>query len=811
MKSRPHRLTDNNRPAPMPAPGACLPAGARPLRVAVVGSAGLVLALLATAVLLLRPSEAEAHALLIRSDPAENAELRVAPDQVIGFFSEALDQRLSSLRVVDGTGERVDDGETAFGPEAERMSIGIPDELPPGFYTVVWETLSTVDGHLFKGSYPFTVLNEDGSQPSGPRFEATGGGSQSTGILNYLVKWGQLLGVTALVGSLAFALWVSGPASAQANATCKEASRTAVRRRLRSLLAVAIAVLGIVAGGELLLQADQLGGFKYINDVLKNDWGQHWIQRQIVLVAVTVALTSSFWLWRAGRSGLSQAGLWIGLAGGFGYLLLIALVSHGAAVPGSFWAVGADFLHLASSAVWIGMLAMLALYLAWLRGDVPEGERETLEVEHLARFSTFAATSVVVLLATGTINGLTQIPDLGSMIDTAYGRSLTIKLALMGVLLAVAGVNAFYLRPRIVDAEDGDVAAIAPLRQRLRLMVIAEIALALSVLFMAAVLIQHTTSRQIDQVEENRATQQQGAQAVVGYESIQPAGDLQVNLTVSPNTPGQNSFRVFLFPAQGGDIGEVLRVRLRFQKQGGDLGVSDLTLESAGATAWKGVGPFLSGIGNWTVSVDVRRANVDDVTADFPVPVSSGELAGGDFDLPLAVGSWLTVSGIVLLVVLLLAAIWLGDSPTIPELAYRPMRVGIASFSVIAVGLLAISFLPGDKKQTGNPIASSPESIAIGRTLYVQNCQSCHGINGRGDGPQAPTLPVAPADFRVHIPYHQDEFFFRVMTNGLGTIMPSFGDRLTEDERWHLLNFLKSEFGGTDEIPQATPAPSASP
>ncbi|MDO8612293.1 MAG: CopD family protein [Dehalococcoidia bacterium] len=757
---------------------------------------------LALVALLLTASRAEAHALLVRSDPPENAELRVAPDRIIGFFSENLDERLSSIEVLNGTGDRVDDGETAFGPERKRMSIGLKEALPPGFYTVVWETLSSVDGHLFKGSYPFTVLNQDGSQPSGPRFEVSGGGSASTGIQNYLVKWAQLLGITALVGSLAFVLWVSGPASAQADATWRAANRTAVRRRLRWIVMPALALLFLVAGGELLLQADQLGGFKYVNDVLKNDWGERWIQRQIVLVAIAVALGAGFGLSRAARYGLSAAAFWLALLGGFGYLLLVAMISHGAAVPGSAWAVGADFLHLSSSAVWIGMLAMLALYLLWLRSDVPEAQRETLEAEHLQHFSTFAATSVVVLLATGTINGLTEIPDLSSMIDTAYGRSLAIKLALMVGLLAVAGVNAFYLRPRIVDEEDDDQVTPSATRRRLRYTVLAEIALALAVLFMAAVLIQHTTARQIDEVEETRAAQQQGAQAVVGYESIQPAGDLQVNLTVSPNTPGQNSFRVFLFPRQGGDIKEVLRVRLRFQKQGGDLGVSDLVLEPAGATAWRGVGPFLSGTGNWTVSVDVRRANVDDVMADFPVPVTTGERAGGDFDFPLAVGSWLTVAAIVMLVLLLLAAIWLTDLPGLPEVPNRLLRVGTATFTVVGVGLLAISFLPGEKELTGNPIASTPESIAIGRTLYVQNCQSCHGQNGRGDGPLAPTLAVPPADFRVHIPYHQDEFFFRVMTNGLGTIMPPFGDQLTEDERWHILNFLQSEFGAKAQAAQ---------
>ncbi|MFQ5808231.1 MAG: CopD family protein [Armatimonadota bacterium] len=751
----------------------------------------VVVGLLALLLWSMPADPAEAHALLVRSDPAENSELQVSPDQVIGFFSEPLDERLSSLEVLDGAGERVDSGKTTFGPEPERMSIGIPQTLAPGFYTVVWETLSTVDGHLFKGSYPFTVLNEDGSQPSGPRFEAGGGGAESTDPDDIFVKWSQLVAATLLVGALAFVAWVSVPSTGDTGTGA--AARRAVRLRMAWLALPAAVALALAGGGELLLQAGQLGGVDRVGDVLKNTWGERWIQRQLVLAGIFVALLVSVGAWRSGRVGLSNAAIWVGAAGGFAYLLLVAMVSHGAAVPGSFWAVGADFLHLSSTAVWVGMLAMLALFIIWLRGQPASDDKGEIEARHLQRFSLIAATSVVILLATGTINGLTQVPNLDPLIDTAYGRVLIIKLGLMAALLAVAGVNAFYLRPRAVDEAEEEGGVTARTLGLMRLTVVAEILLAFSVLAVAALLIQNTTARQEEQVQE--AAQQAQAQAVVGFEGIQPAGDLQVNLTISPNTPGPNSFRVFLFPQEGGDIGEVLRVRLRFQSQESDLGVSDLELEPAGATAWKGVGPFLSEPGTWTVGVDVRRADIDDILADFSVPVESGERAGGDYDLPLAVGSWLTVAAIGLLVAFLLAGVWLSDRRGIPEFAYRPLRTSIAAFSVIAVGVLAISFLPGEEEQAGNPIASTSESIAVGRTLYAQNCMSCHGQNGRGDGPLAPTLSVPPADFRVHIPYHQDDFFFRVMTNGLGTIMPSFGAQLTEEERWHLLNFLQSEYG----------------
>jgi putative copper export protein len=295
-----------------------------------------------------------------------------------------------------------------------------------------------------------------------------------------------------------------------------------------------------------------LGGFEFVGDVLRNDWGDRWIQRQVALAVIVVALLVSRVAQRSGHDSSAADAAWLALVAMVGYQLLVALVSHGNAVPGSFWAVGADFLHLVSSAVWVGMLAMLILFLLYLRKRDDDEASSALQAGHITRFSTIAATSVIVLLATGLINALVQIPSLDALTDTAYGRVLLVKLAVMMGLLAVAGLNAFFLRPRLLgDLEEG--LPTGDLRKRLNTSVRIELALGAAVLFAAAVLILHPTSRQLDQVE----TVADGAQAVVGYEQVQPAGDVPINSLFHPNTEGQNSF-AYSSSSEGGDIGDVL-------------------------------------------------------------------------------------------------------------------------------------------------------------------------------------------------------------------------------------------------------------
>ncbi len=738
------------------------------------------------------PRAAEAHAILVRSDPPVNARLPDPPATVTGFFSESLDTRLSSLHVLDGKGDRVDAGETSFGPDPKQMSVAVTPQLPPGFYTAVWETLSSTDGHLLKGSFPFTVLNPDGSEPSGPRFAGeagySGGGPKWE---NVVTKWAGLVAAALLAGSLAFVIWIARPASKGLGDPWKKRARDAARHHLAWLAWPAIGVLALVGAAELLLQTRQLGGLSYIDDVLRNDWGTRWVQRQLVLVAIAGAFFLGARLWRAGRDRLSESALWVAQAGGLGYLLLVATTSHGSSVPGSFWAVAADFAHLVASSVWIGMLAQLALFLVWTGGAVPQADRPALQAPHLQRFSAIAATSVVILLASGAVNGLTQIPVPEAMFDTAYGRALTVKLGVMAALLVVAAVNAFYLRPRLVQ-EGGQSAE--RLSRRLSLVLRAEIGLGLAVLVAAAVLVQYPTSRQDRDAEANIQT---SAQAVVGFEDIQPAGDVSVNLSIAPNVVGTDSFRVFLFPAAGGQIGEVQRVRLRFKPPDITQGESQIIADPAGLNAYKAIGPFFSQPGRWEVQVDLRRVEKNDVTAVFRLDVAGTGAAtgGGRFTLPLVAGSWATVGAVGMLLAALLAAVWATQWPELPAPMLRPLRVGSGAVLVIGVAFLAVSLLPAGKTTGENPIEASGGSIAIGRSLYAQNCTQCHGVNGDGKGQLAPGLTIPPADFRIHIPYHTDKFFFQVIGNGLGDVMPGFASQLTEDERWHLINFLKSEFG----------------
>ncbi|HEY7040851.1 MAG TPA: CopD family protein [Methylomirabilota bacterium] len=85
-------------------------------------------------------------------------------------------------------------------------------------------------------------------------------------------------------------------------------------------------------------------------------------------------------------------------------------------------------------------------------------------------------------------------------------------------------------------------------------------------------------------------------------------------------------------------------------------------------------------------------------------------------------------------------------------------------------------------------------SVASGEALYRAHCATCHGPGGRGDGPGGAGLPKPPADLTAaHAAQHTVGDMFWWLTHGIPAAgMPPFGSVLSEEERWDLINFIRT-------------------
>lgn len=93
-----------------------------------------------------------------------------------------------------------------------------------------------------------------------------------------------------------------------------------------------------------------------------------------------------------------------------------------------------------------------------------------------------------------------------------------------------------------------------------------------------------------------------------------------------------------------------------------------------------------------------------------------------------------------------------------------------------------------------NPVKTSPASVAVGKEHYVTFCVPCHGAEGKGGitGPVStkfiPTPDLTNAELQKQ---RTDGYWHSYIVVG-GAVMPAYGEALSSQEAWHIVNFLRS-------------------
>lgn len=715
---------------------------------------GLPLVLLAVlGALLLRPQAALGHAALVRSEPAANSFLQQAPRDVTLVFSESIDASNSGVRLLDAAGGEVALEGTQL-VNSQTLQARLP-ALEPGIYNVLWANVSSVDGHALRGAFPFTVLNADGSLPS--QINSVGGVTTDADTPpladGVAVRLLSLLGLLIAAGC-AVVILVGG-------APLKGAHRGFARA---ILLGAAILTLGALLNLANIRDVYQDVGL--VDLVLHSRTGGYWLAR--LGAAVLVGVLAAFVVAAPRRAAVGVLGA------GAVMLWSYSATSHAAAGAGSAWASGLDFVHAVAAVAWIGAVIGLALAARLLLGS---GEYRRL----MPRFSLLASATVFVLLMTGLLSAFVELDTFDRLWTTRYGETLLVKLGLGLLLLLVAAYNAKRARRALETRQASGV-------KRFLATATIEVGLGLLVFAAAAALTQTTAAKSIYTQGEARP-----------FDQTTTMAGLNVRLAIDPNRTGLNTYRVTLTDAARVPV-EAERVRLTFRyREDQTVGPATLVLAASAPGAFTGQGPYLTLEGQWRVEAEVRRANVDDVTAFFDVRPAGSVVntirSGGAWANPAPGLTWNQLGGIALVMGALGLALFKTPFRRLGKRAsWVANGASVFGFGMGALLLFGVHSHEGTAKLPANPIFPDQNSIATGRALYQQNCVTCHGQTGVP--PKGLDLNPYPLDLTVHVPQHPDGVLFNFIKDGIaGTAMQAWGTgkgKLSEDQIWHLVNYLRT-------------------
>src|SRR6059058_3270728 len=110
-----------------------------------------------------------------------------------------------------------------------------------------------------------------------------------------------------------------------------------------------------------------------------------------------------------------------------------------------------------------------------------------------------------------------------------------------------------------------------------------------------------------------------------------------------------------------------------------------------------------------------------------------------------------------------------------------------------------------------DPLPVTEANLLRGKEVFLQRCVGCHGLNGNGKGPGARFLSPPPADFTDKDDAccggdtGPGDFYYRILHGWPGTAMENFGERLSVDDIWRVVLFVKTIPNGTlrkDVVPE---------
>jgi copper transport protein len=500
------------------------------------------------------PPGAAAHALLIASTPAAGATLSEPPTEVVLTFGETPDAKLTTVKVLDVSGQdQVDGAVASVAGKPDQVKVRLKP-LPDGVYTVAWRTVSAVDGHVVAGSFAFGI----GTPPPPP--SPGGGGSVASDVspAAAVARWLFFIGLIALFGAgfLGFAIEPHPP------------------RTVAWLAGIGWAVFAIGTLGVISVEwQDASVGFRTF---LGSSTGTGALER------LGAALVAGIFVVRVQR--LSGTTRWqFGLVAAAAAAAMLVDVLNGHAASGSSWLlqVGVQWVHVVAVGIWIGGLGAL---LVAVRG-LPTGEK----ARSVRIFSTWAGLGLAAVAGTGFLRALSEVQTIGALFGTSFGIVVILKTLGLGSLALLGATNRFFTVPAAARSLRG-----------LRRVGSVELTIGTAVLAATAILANLAPPSAIG----NAAEPEVRPVTAVGSDF---GTSLKLSLLVQPGAPGFNQFSATLTDYDTGAPIAAAAIALRFQlASNSGVGASTLDLPETASGRFSARGGNLSLDGIWNVTATVN-------------------------------------------------------------------------------------------------------------------------------------------------------------------------------------------------------------
>ena len=258
-----------------------------------------------------------------------------------------------------------------------------------------------------------------------------------------LARWLTYAAALVVIGASVFRFGVLRALARSTSVPGDLASRAArVALIAAAILGLVAAPLRFVAQARSFVEPGEGISLELLRTVLETDWGRAWI---VQLLAAGLAAAGALF------ARVTPSGWYPAAVGATAVVLSMPLTGHatGAEQAGA-WGYPLDALHLLGGGSWLGTLAVLTMVALVPLARAAEQSRARLVADLVHAFHPVALTGAGVTMLAGVALSLRYLQgDFGALITSPWGRTLLIKVALLGAVAGIGAWNARVMRARL--------------------------------------------------------------------------------------------------------------------------------------------------------------------------------------------------------------------------------------------------------------------------------------------------------------------------------------------------------------------------
>ncbi|MDH5658048.1 MAG: CopD family protein [Nitrosopumilus sp.] len=531
-----------------------------------------------------------AHPFTEKTIPSLTSNSPAGTTKVIVFFSEPVDINFSEIKVLDSTGNQIDNKDTDYYEGYDSLVVTTPP-LEDGIYTASTKVLSKVDGHLVPNAFLFAV----GDVVIDPSLFEQEGSSEVIFLPEAGARFPGLVGQTIVLGAVIASLIIWRTQNKQL--IKEELDKIESFNHGKFMSITGIGLMLVFVSNILMIAIQSIRLDASVIDAIQTDFGFTWIIRMIITI---ISLVMWFVLDRKKiLSKKNQIPLLVAM------LTLIgtsSMVGHSAA-SGEIPALVLDYIHNLVSAVWIGGIFYFVFILLPTFSQLKESKREKMTLVMIPRFSIAFIISVGIVIITGPTLMWFLESDLGTITESIYGQLIILKVSIAAIII---GFGAFFQFKVQKNAEKNFSSGKISVHKKLKRSLKMDAVLGVILLGVVALLTNGTLpAGEIQKVDAQ--------EMVYGFNAIEFTENVKFDINITPFSSGTNTVVVKVTDFDDKQLYDSNEVKVKISNPSKNISPIEIPMEVLKQKEDKPIefqGQLTFGFsGEWLIEIEAQRTD----------------------------------------------------------------------------------------------------------------------------------------------------------------------------------------------------------